>query len=47
VIGGFFAALFYGVTHMMRGSEPYQVAVARAMKNPDVQAKLGAPMKVG
>ena len=47
VIGGFVAAVFYGITHMMRGSEPYQVAVESAMKSPDVQAKLGTPMKVG
>lgn len=47
IVGGFVAAVFYGVTHMMRGAEPYQVAVERAMKNPDIQAKLGTPMKVG
>ena len=47
VIGGFVGAVFYGITHMMRGSEPYQVAVERSMKNPDVQARLGTPMKIG
>jgi hypothetical protein len=47
LIGGFVAALLFGVSHMMRDSIPYQVAVDRATKNPTVQAELGAPIKVG
>ena len=47
VIGGFVGALFLGITHMFAGSEPYKVAVERAMKSPAVQEKIGAPMKVG
>ncbi len=44
---GFIATVYFGVTHMMRGSVPYQVAVEHAMKNPNVQAKLGAPIRIG
>jgi Cytochrome oxidase complex assembly protein 1 len=47
LIGGFVAAILFGVSHMMRDSIPYQVAVDRATKNTTVQAELGAPIKVG
>jgi hypothetical protein len=47
VVGGFVGAIFYGVTHMFTGSEPYKVAVDRAMKSPAVQENIGTPMKVG
>jgi hypothetical protein len=47
IFGGFLAAIFFGVTQMMRTSPPYQVAVERALKNPFVQAKLGTPITVG
>jgi hypothetical protein len=47
LIGGFIGAVFYGVMHMFTGSEPYKVAVERAMKSPMVQEKIGTPMKVG
>jgi hypothetical protein len=47
IFGGFLAAIFFGVTQMMRTSPPYQIAVERALKSPDVQAKLGTPITVG
>src|ERR1700761_9310781 len=47
LIGGFVAPVFFGSPNMRSTSEPYHVAVERAMKNADVQAKLGTPMKVG
>ncbi len=47
VFAGFVGAVLFGVTHMIRNSIPYRVAVERAMKNPDVQAELGMPITVG
>jgi len=47
IFGGFIAAILFGTMHMFDSSEPYKTAVERAMKNPEVQAKLGTPITVG
>jgi hypothetical protein len=44
---GFFAALFFGITTMMKSSGAYTIAVQRALDSPAVQARLGTPIRVG
>ncbi len=47
IIGGFVAAVFLGVTSMIKSSDAYKVAVQRALESPVVQARLGTPIHVG
>jgi hypothetical protein len=49
-VGGItlFAAVVYGgVTAVMRSSEPFQEALARAQASPEVTSALGEPIEVG
>jgi len=45
--GGCIASVLYGVTGMIKGSEPYRVAVERAEQSPEVRARLGEPVTAG
>ncbi len=47
IVGGFVAAVFVGVTSMIKSSDAYKVAVQRALDSPAVQARLGTPIHVG
>lgn len=40
-------ALFFGVTKVIKSTEPYKTAVSVATNSPEVQAKLGTPIKPG
>jgi len=39
--------LFFGVTKVIKSTEPYKKAVSIATNSPDVQAKLGTPIQPG
>lgn len=41
---GCFATIYFGVSSMIKGSEPYQVAIERAQENQEVIDKLGEPI---
>lgn len=41
------AAAFFGITGILRGSEPYKVALGRASADPDVRKVFGTPLKAG
>ena len=45
--GGGGAGIFLLVTNMMRGSEPYQVALHHAQADDKVKQDLGAPLEAG
>lgn len=47
VIAGFFALLFMLVFGIMKSSDAYKDAVARAQAHPGVQAALGTPIEEG
>ncbi len=44
---GFIFLIFTGVFGLMKSSEPYQEAVARAKNNPQVRTGLGTPVTEG
>jgi hypothetical protein len=41
------AALFFGVTRVIKSTEPYTTAVSAATSSPAAQAKLGTPIQPG
>ena len=45
LIGG--AVLVFGVTRVIKSTEPYTTAVSAAMNSPAVQARLGTPIQPG
>jgi hypothetical protein len=47
VCGGSIALIFVFVFGVMRSSEPYTEALARAKANPEVKAALGEPIEAG
>ena len=47
VCGGSIALIFVFVFGVIRSSEPYTEALARAKANPDVKAALGEPIEAG
>jgi hypothetical protein len=47
VCGGSIALIFVFVFGVIRSSEPYTEALARAKENPEVKAALGEPIEVG
>ena len=47
VCGGGITAIFFGVTALIKSSEPYKHALAQAQSNPAVVAALGTPITAG
>lgn len=47
ICGGCFAAVYFGVSGVIKASEPYQIAMERAGKNQAVIDALGEPLKTG
>jgi hypothetical protein len=45
--GGCFALIFFGVTGLIKSSEPYGEAIAKAKANQEVRNQLGEPIAVG
>lgn len=47
VVFSFIGLIFYGVSSMMKSSDPYQVGVQAAKENPEVVAAIGEPISEG